>query len=140
MEEHFLKDFVSGPRGVEPEPWYNSAGDCVIYQTSDEPMVAKRVDPVLTIYHSLNTGKAIGYEIKGVKAIINKFGLDGITVECKQREREVVGISLTALLLAAYEQGPQTIGRRKAYADAFSSFTRQTADIEISDSDLALRG
>jgi hypothetical protein len=139
MEEHFLRDFVSGPKGIEPEPWYNSAGDCIICQTTDEPMVAKRVDNVLTVYHSLSTGKTIGYEIKGVKAIINKFGLEGISVECKQREREVIEISLTALLLAAYEQGPQTISRRKAYADAFSSFTRQPAGIEISDSDLALR-
>ena len=76
MEEHFLKDFVSGPAGVEPEQCYNSAGDCIIYQTSDEPTVAKGVDNVLTVFYSLLTGKAIGYEIKGVKRIISKFGLN----------------------------------------------------------------
>jgi|SRR5882762_6881866 len=124
MEDHFLKDFVSGPTGVPPEPWYNSAGDCIIYQTADEPFVADRVDEILTLYRSLDTGLAIGYQIKGVRAILRIFGIDELTVECKQEGKEITEVSLSVMLLAAYEQGPKTIGRRRAYADAFQSFSR----------------
>jgi len=125
MEEHFLKDFVSGPQKFSPAAWYNPHGDCIIYQTSDEGVVAERVDDLLTIYHSALDGRAIGYQIKGVRAIMQVYGLDGIQVECTRSGEELIEVSLSAILLAAYERGPKTIGRRKAYAGAFDSFTRQ---------------
>jgi len=121
MEEHFLKDFVTGARGGSTGPWYNPDGDCIIYQTNAEEMVADRVDEVLTIYRSVITGKAIGCQIKGVTAIIQHFRWDGIMFQCKAENRELKEVSLYALLLAAYEKGPKTIGRRMAYADAFQS-------------------
>ncbi len=121
MEEHFLKDFVSGPSGVPPEPWYNPHGDCIIYQTTNEAIVADRIDEVLTIYRSFETSKAVGYQIKDVGAIIKLFGWEGICVECRETDHEILQISLYALLLAAYEKGPKTIGRRKAYADVLQS-------------------
>jgi hypothetical protein len=121
MEDHFLKEFVVGQSRSDPEPWYNPEGDCIIYQTSDEAIVAERIDNLLTIYRSISTNKAIGYQIKGVLAILQRFGLHGITVECKESNQELISLSL--LLLAAYEEGPKTIGRRKAYADAFQSFS-----------------
>lgn len=137
MEEHFLKDFVSGERGGIPEPWYNPEGDCITYQTIDEAIVAQRVDEVLTIYRSFENGKAIGFQIKGIAAIVKRFGCDGIAVEFEGVKQEVTKISLYALLLAAYETGPKTIGRRGAYAAAFQSFSRQV-DVQISESSLAI--
>jgi len=121
MEEHFLKNLVSGPSGVALEPWYNPDGDCIIYQMSDEAIVADRVDEVLTIYRSVNTGNAIGYQIKGVAAIIQRFGLDGLAVISKEDNKELLQVSAYALLLAAYERGPKTIGRRKSYVDVFEA-------------------
>lgn len=121
MEEHFLKDFVSGPSGFPPKPWYNPVGDCIIYEMADEAVVADRVDELVTIYRSAITGRAIGYQIKGVAAIAKKFGLDGITVEIRQDDEEIKEVSLHALLLAAYEGGPKTISRRNAYAEAFQA-------------------
>ncbi|HEV2453911.1 MAG TPA: hypothetical protein VGY98_06595 [Verrucomicrobiae bacterium] len=122
MGEHFLKDFVAGQERQKPEPWYNPDGDCIIYQMSDEAVVAERVDDILTIYNSAITGKSIGYELKGVRALARNFGWRTIVVECKEDGGEIQEVSVTALLLAAYEQGPKTIGRRKAYAEAFDSF------------------
>jgi hypothetical protein len=43
MEEHFLKEFVLNQEREEPRPWYDPAGDCIIYQTSDEAIVAGRI-------------------------------------------------------------------------------------------------
>jgi hypothetical protein len=123
MEKHFLSEFVEGEERLEPGPWYNPDGDCIIYQIADEAIIADRIDNVLTIYRSAITEKAIGYQIKGVGALMGIFGLDGMLVESTEDEQEIkeVGISLYRLLLAAYEQGPKTIGRRRAYADAFES-------------------
>jgi len=134
MEEHFLKDFVSGPSGLPPEPWYNPDGDCIIYQTADEAVVADRLDEVVTIYRSAITGKALGYQIKGVAAIVKKFGLDGIAIETKEQGEELTEFSLHALLLAAYEGGPKTIRRRRAYAEAFQTVSQQS---RVSIDDLA---
>lgn len=134
MEEHFLKDFVSDVERENPKPWYNPDGDCIIYQMIDEAVVADRIDELLTIYRSATTNKAIGYEIKGVRAIIQLFGLVGISVECERSKQELLSVS--ALLLAAYEKGPKTIGRRNGYADAFESFTRHP-QVEIPDLEVA---
>src|SRR5271168_62321 len=122
MEEHFLKDFVEGAeRCTEPEPWYNPDGDCIIYQMVDEAAVAERIDEILTIYRSAITEKPIGYQIKDVRAIATRAGWDGVLVTCKTDEEELKQINLYALLLAAYDQGPKTIGRRQGYAEAFES-------------------
>src|SRR5947207_13890296 len=103
MEEHFLKDFVKGEARERPEPWYNPDGDCIIYQVADEAIVAERIDEVLTIYNSAVSGKAIGYEIKVVAALTRKLGWEGIRVEFKEDDEELKELSLSALLLVAYE-------------------------------------
>lgn len=124
MEDHFLKDFVSGlsGQGGPPKPWYNPDGDCIIYQTTDEAIVADRIDESLTIYRSAESEKAIGFQIKGVAAIVKRFGWEGIRVEwCEDDDHEVTSVSTYALLLAAYDGGPRTIGRRRGYADALQS-------------------
>jgi hypothetical protein len=76
---------------------------------------------VLTIYRSAVTDKPIGYEIKDVRAITSRFGWDGILVAHKTDTEELKQVSLYALLLAAYEQGPKTIGRRAGYVEAMES-------------------
>jgi len=113
MEKHFLDDFVhemekesgEGTPEARLEPWYNKYGDCIVYQTVGEAVVADRVGELLTIYRSAIDERPIGFQIKGVMAMIQKFGLDGLQ-----------SISVGALLLAAYEDGPMTLGRRQAYA------------------------
>jgi hypothetical protein len=127
MEEHFLKDLVSVPRDSEHKPWWNPDGDCIIYQTTDEATVAERIDDILTIYVSVISEKPIGFQIKGIAAMSHKFGWAGAEVGFKERDKELLEVSLTTLLLSAYESGPKTIGRRKAYAQAFDFSPRQTS-------------
>ena len=123
MEKHFLADMMEGEgeRTFRAEPWYNAHGDCIVYKVADEAFVADRVDEWLTVYNSAVDGRAIGFQIKGVRAIITKFGLDGLAVSWKADAESVQEISIMALLLAAYEQGPRTLGRRRAYAAAMES-------------------
>jgi hypothetical protein len=118
MEKHFLADMMEGEPVFKAEPWYNPDGDCIVYKMADEAFVANRVDELLTIYDSAIDGRPIGFQIKGVKAIISKFGVDGLAVSSEANPQHVKSISVAMLLLAAYEGGPQTIGRREAYASA----------------------
>lgn len=118
MEKHFLADMMEGTPAFRAEPWYNPYGDCVTYKMADEAIVADRVDEWLTVYNSAVDNRPIGFQIKGVQAIITKFGLDGLAVSWESDAHQVKNISVAMLLLAAYEQGPRTMSRRKAYAGA----------------------
>ncbi len=118
MEKHFLADMASGESEFRAEPWYNPYGDCIVYKMADEAVVANRVDELLTVYNSAVDDRPIGFQIKGVHAIISKFGLDALGVHSTGDARGVRSVSIVTLLLAAYEDGPRTLGRRTAYATA----------------------
>lgn len=118
IEAHFLTDMMEGTSHFRAEPWYNPAGDCIVFQTHDEAVVAQRVDDLLTVYNSAIDDRPIGFQIKGVTAIVRKLGVDGLAVASVADSQGVKSISITALLLAAYEEGPRTLLRRKAYAIA----------------------
>jgi len=118
MEKHFLADMMEGTPTFKAEPWYNPHGGCISYKMADEAVVADRVDEWLTVYNSAVDNRPIGFQMKGVRAIITKFGVDGLAVSWESDARGVKSISVAMLLLAAYEQGPRTMSRRKAYAKA----------------------
>ena len=117
MEAHFLSDIMpeGGPE-FRPDPWYNPDGDCIVHKIANEAVIADRIDELLTLYLSANDRRVIGYQIKGVLALIRKFGWDGMAVECTASGDEVRCVSVAALLLAAFGEGPNTVGRRSAYA------------------------
>jgi len=118
MEKHFLDETMEGNPTFRPEPWYNPYGDCIVYQVADEAIIAERVDELLTVYTSAVHGRPIGFQIKGIQAIIKRLGLDGLAFQAEENGKEVKRVSIIALLLAAYEEGPQTLGRRRAYTMA----------------------
>ncbi|MEE9269748.1 MAG: hypothetical protein V3V49_05745 [Candidatus Krumholzibacteria bacterium] len=90
-----------------------------MHKIANEAVVADRIDELLTLYRSANDRRVIGYQIKGVLALIRKFGFDGLTVECTAEDDEVRRISIAALLLVAFREGPNSVGRRSAYARSF---------------------
>ncbi|HUX02321.1 MAG: hypothetical protein WBD63_08900 [Phycisphaerae bacterium] len=120
MEKHFLADMMEGEGRSEfrAEPWYNPYGDCIDYKMADEAVVAERVDELLTVYNSAVDNRPIGFQIKGVQAIIRKLGLDGLAFASQAKAGAVKSISIAALLLAAYEEREPTLARRRAYAAA----------------------
>lgn len=121
MEKHFLEGMESGEPEFRPAPWYNPHGDCIVHQIADEAVIAERIDELLTLYRSAVDRRVIGYQVKGVQALIQRFGWDGLYVECAADTsgKEVRQVSVAALLLAAYEARPPTINRRSAYAQSF---------------------
>jgi len=121
MERHFLAHLVDGKPEFAPEPWYNPCGDSIVYQLADEAIVADRIDEMLTIFRSAVDDRPIGFQIKGVTALIRKSGLYGLTVSTVSNKSEVDCVSITALLPAAYEEGPRTLNRRRGYAQAVQS-------------------
>ncbi len=126
MDKHFLADMMSGEPGFRAEPWYNPPGDCIIYLMANEATVAQRIDELLTVYNSALDDRPIGFQIKGVTAITRKLGIDGLVIRSEADTGGVKSISITALLLAAYEEGPRTLRRRKAYAAAVDTADRRT--------------
>ncbi len=84
----------------------------------DEASVADRIDELLTIYRSAIDNRPIGFQIKGVAAIIRTFGLAGLAIDSHADVESIKSVSITALLLAAYEHRPFTVSRRLGYAEA----------------------
>ena len=127
MEKHFLEGMMEGEGKPEfrAEPWYNPDGDCIVFKMADEAIVAERVDELLTVYNSAVDNRPIGFQIKGVQAIIRKLGLDGLAVASESDGTAVKAISIAALLLAAYEEGEPTLARRRAYASVMEGSVKK---------------
>ncbi len=117
-EEHFLASMMEGESAFRDEPWYNPYGDCLVYKMADEAAVAERIDGLLTIYRSAVDNRPIGFQVKGIAAMIRKFRLSGLEVTSESDDQTVNNVSITALLLAAYEEFPATLSRRLGYTAA----------------------
>jgi len=117
-ERHFLADMMPGDPTFRAEPWYNPYGDCLVYKMANEAAVADRIDDLLTIYRSAEDNRPIGFQIKGVAAIVRRFGLSGLVVASETDTESMKSVSIVALLLAAYEEHPPTLSRRIGYTAA----------------------
>jgi hypothetical protein len=72
-----LKEYLKAhpAKGFRARPYYSVAGDCVIFYASNERCHAKRINELLTVYVSVESDKAIGCKIKGVRRLIlSRFG------------------------------------------------------------------
>lgn len=50
----------------EPTATYDPDGDCIEFLAKPDPFVAERIDDLVTVYYSQETGELIGSFIKGV--------------------------------------------------------------------------
>jgi len=50
----------------EPTATYDPDGDCIEFLAKPDPFYAERVDDLLTVYYSQDTGEVIGSLLKGV--------------------------------------------------------------------------
>ena len=139
MKEHFLKEFIkelAESNTFVARPRYNRDGDCLVYQTVDEMIVADRIDALLTIYRSAIDDRAIGFQLKDVLALVRKFEAEHgplTTPTNEEVDGEVIRteISMTFLLLAAYEHLPVTILRREAYAKTFENLPSSRVVLDL---------
>ncbi len=125
----FFKDKNRAQGKDNIDIWYNEAGDCIQFQSTDVAIIADRIDDYLTIYRSAEDNKAIGFQLKDVKALIKKYGYDGISVEAQLQNNSLV--SVRALLLRAFGNLGQTIGRNQAYARAMKSIPSEIDEVAI---------
>ena len=63
------------------EPWYNRHGDCVEYHFREDEFFAQRVDGVVTAYLSRDAKELVGCQVKGIQAILKKFGDFGFVLK-----------------------------------------------------------
>jgi len=125
MEKHFLDDFVQKQgwkraECVQPStPWYNAEGDCILFQSEECACIGERVDDILTILRSAEHGRAVGFQIKGVRALCESLGYEPPESQAPATSGGIERLTLNLLLLKAYETGPNSIARRTAYASAF---------------------
>lgn len=108
------------------EFWYNAKGDYIEFQTVDEAVVADRIDDYLTIYRSLEKREAIGFKIKGVKALMNIAGGEAVEVTASHEGKAV--ISVRVLLLKALTADAATFRRTRGYADAIPTLAKVEDD------------
>lgn len=67
----------------EPTATYDPDGDCIEFLAKPDPFYAERVDDLLTVYYSQETGEVIGSLFKGVSRFCNQVleKMPGFTVE-----------------------------------------------------------
>ena len=101
MDQHFLADHVEGSPGFKPEIWYNPYGDCIEYCLVNEATVADRIDGVITIYRSAVDKRPIGFQIKGVRALMALVDASSVTVEAHERNQTVYRVKVEIAIAAA---------------------------------------
>jgi len=78
MAEDFMKYDESETPGFQSGAWYNPYGDCIEYQTIDEAIYGDRVDSLITLHRSIVDDSVIGFQIKGVKRVLQELGYDTV--------------------------------------------------------------
>ena len=137
MEKNFLDEYikksdptaVKGSHKAKQKPWYNPHGDCIEFQAVDEEIIADRIDNFLTIYQSATNREPIGFQIKDVQKLMQKYECTGIEVQAKLSQGKLINV--TGLLLFAYEHQPPSINRRSGYTSALSALPSRTDQVSL---------
>lgn len=93
----------------KPTATYDRDGDCIEFLSKPDPFYAERVDDLVTVYYSQETGEVVGSLIKGV----SKFCADmlqrmpGFKIEIQDGPFKLEHIFLARLWLAEFN--PQDI-------------------------------
>ncbi len=81
----------------EPTATYDPDGDCIEFLAKPDPFFAERVDDLVTVYYSQETGEVIGSFIKGVSGFCSDVlsRMPGFRIEIQDR-----GVILQHIFLA----------------------------------------
>lgn len=72
MKNNYEKEVLSylpKSREFKPIPFHNKDGDCIEFLAKPDPYFAKRINNLVTVYHSQETDEVIGFMIKGYARI-----------------------------------------------------------------------
>lgn len=92
-----LTEFVSKnqPQGFNSRPYYSREGDSLSFYFRDEDSYGERVDQLLTLYRSIETGRIVGCQIKGVQCILKRLDEFGVqTKEYKTLDLRIIFLGL----------------------------------------------
>ena len=78
----------------EPTATYDRDGDCIEFVAKPDPFYAERVDDLLTVYYSQETGEVTGSLLKGVSRFCKQMleKMPGFRVEIRDGRIELVHI------------------------------------------------
>jgi hypothetical protein len=78
----------------EPTATYDPDGDCIEFLAKPDPFYAERVDDLLTVYYSQETGEVTGSLLKGVSRFCKQMleKMPGFTVEINDGRIQLVHI------------------------------------------------
>jgi hypothetical protein len=67
----------------QPTATYDADGDCIEFLAKPDPFYAERIDDLVTVYYSQETGELIGSHLKGVSKFIAEVAerMPGFKVE-----------------------------------------------------------
>lgn len=129
MAKHFLDEFVRELESEEVvdggvcminQPWYNAYGDCIEFKVCGDAYYAERVDDFITIFRHHEDNRPIGYQIKSVASLIEKFPIDGLEISTEVTGKEPATVSLNKLILTAFTLKPMNVDRLNHYRDVLN--------------------
>jgi hypothetical protein len=68
---------LRGNQRLQGKPYYEPAADSVFYFFRDEAANAVRVDGLVTLYRSIETGALVGIQIKRIKRLVKELARFG---------------------------------------------------------------
>lgn len=101
--DEFQENLDDEVEEFEKNCFYNETGDCIECYLADVAIVEDRIDEVLTLFRSYEDGRPIGFQIKGVKELVELLEADGMGVQFKTENRGEKGIKLRDIAIAALE-------------------------------------
>src|ERR1700724_1158478 len=99
-----------------PTATYDADGDCIEFLVKPEPFYAERVDDLVTVYYSQETGEVIGSLLKGVSQFCKEMleRMPGFQIEIRDGRVRLVHLFRAKLWSAANDpQGLATLTYRK---------------------------
>jgi hypothetical protein len=96
--DHMMRLATSCGR-FEPTAIYDPDGDCIEFLAKPHPFYARRIDDLVTVYHSQETDEIVGSLIKGVTGFRTKIleKMPGFAIEIQDGRVRLVHIFLAQL-------------------------------------------
>jgi len=129
--QHDIEGSEFGSKQDELQLWYNQEGDCIQFITMHVATIRKRIDEHLTLYVSIEDDKPIGFQLKDIHALINKYNVDLMAVHADYTSSDKRLVSIAALMFKAFAKMPETINRISGYSEAFRTIARDAYNVEI---------
>ncbi|HUW30135.1 MAG TPA: hypothetical protein VM223_00825 [Planctomycetota bacterium] len=112
MVQHFPSKKLNGESSFKKVPLYNEFGDCIDYRTSGETAYRDRLNSLITLYRSMEDDRVIGFQIKGVTALLRRLGCNVLKIVTAGTKADN-SIPLIAVLFCAIQESKEKAPLKK---------------------------